>query len=536
MARISPRHLLGTLAGAAALTGLAIFASLGGGVGSSGGGAGTDIGLGAQPRPSLGPSRAGLTAGLHPGQDSSGRSASTAKGAEGSDAEGSSAPPEALRLFNAPGGRLELDPVLQGLSSSIGLARPGATSAGIDLRQVVGALGLDQLGALSNGLIGVVVDDHGLALAFDPGVVARTWNRFVGTIAQWWTSGVRHAAEAQVHASQWAMTWFDGNRPVSPPQDGEMPSRAILLVHAGAGDGAQWTTVWEDLLPALCDAGQMAVQFEYSRKEPLPVAADGLGEALIALRAHGVVEVDLVAHSDGGLVVRDVLTRPSWYASRADGGPTLPRVGRAILVGTPNHGAVMPGPAPLAATAAQKARAAKRAGEVRTRTLSTGSSLRDGAAIALLASDSEQVSLGALDRRPASQHAECPSLDLRPGSAYLAELNARPLPAGVALTIIAGRSLGGDSDLTRAPSERAEAMQAAAIRDAGGAALAPECSAAAGGWLGDGLVTLDSAMLLGVHDVVVLPGGHRSLLLKRRPGEVPPAIPVILERLSDGWR
>jgi len=537
MPRLSPRHLLGTLVGTAALAGLAIFASLGGDrvaapraleiqneMGEMGkmGGSRTPAS-----RSSMESAQAGFSGGLASGPASDGATFNS-DGLRSDDASDPDAPAR-VRLLAAPGGRLELDPLLQGFSSSIGLAPPGTTSANIDLRRVTGALGLDQLGALSHGLLGVIVDDDGLTLSFDPGVVVRTWSRVVGTIAEWWNSGVRHAAEAQVQASQWAMTWFDGNRPVPPPSDSEMPNRAILLVHAGVGDGEEWSNVWEDLLPALCEAGQMAVQFEYSRQESLPVAADGLGEALTALRAHGVDEVDLVAHSDGGLVVRDVLTRPSWYASRADGGTSLPRVRRAILVGTPNHGAVLAG-STLAAEAATAATAATRRGSPpHARTLSR--QVVDGGMghAAEPALDSQQVSLGAL-----AHHARCVALELGSDSPYLAELNARPLPAGVALTIIAGRSLGRDAERERAIPSHSGARRAP--RPArGDAAGEPGSPASAGGWLGDGLVTLDSAMLPGVQDVVVLPGGHRSLLVKRRAGEVPPAVPVILERLSDGW-
>ncbi len=126
--------------------------------------------------------------------------------------------------------------------------------------------------------------------------------------------------------------------------------------------------------------------------------------------------------------------------------------------------------------------------------------------------------------------------DLEPGSRLLAELNSRPRRAGVHYTIVAGdRSL-----LCRLEGE--------ALLDA--ASLVPP---QAQSWWGfhqvhagleqaaqivlhhtgrcDGPVTLRSAHLAGVNNVVVLPADHNSLYLPI-DGEPPAAWPVICDRLA----
>ena len=53
--------------------------------------------------------------------------------------------------------------------------------------------------------------------------------------------------------------------------------------------------------------------------------------------------------------------------------------------------------------------------------------------------------------------------------------------------------------------------------------------------LGDGVVTVASAAMPGARDVVLVPGNHASMLARLLPfgDEVPPAIPVVLERLEE---
>lgn len=78
--------------------------------------------------------------------------------------------------------------------------------------------------------------------------------------------------------------------------------------------------------------------FEYPNDGPVADAAGLLARELQALRDSGLERVDVVAHSMGGLVARDALTRKAYYAGDGTGGRRYPALDRLILIGTPNHG------------------------------------------------------------------------------------------------------------------------------------------------------------------------------------------------------
>ena len=122
-----------------------------------------------------------------------------------------------------------------------------------------------------------------------------------------------------------------------------VPRRAVVLVHGFDDPG--WT--WGDMLPRLNGRGYAVARFEYPNDGPIPASADLLGAELLALRAAGVERVDLVTHSMGGLLARDLLTRPQWYGGDARGGPRLPAIERLVMLGPPNHGSKMARLAPL---------------------------------------------------------------------------------------------------------------------------------------------------------------------------------------------
>lgn len=286
-----------------------------------------------------------------------------------------------------------------------------------------------------------------------------------------------------------------------------VPTRLVVLVHGLDEPGS----IWDDLAPALRDAGHKVARFEYPNDQPIAASADLLAESLRDLRSRGVERVDLVCHSMGGLVARDVLTREGVYGGTARGHADLPAVERLILLGTPNHGS------PWAAV--------RLVAEVREHAMRwlDGNAGKPG------------VLLGGM--RDGDGEA---GRDLRPGSGYLEDLNARPLPEGVAITVVVARAAeSGDAGL-EGLAERAW------VRELVGEEVALEAEALAAsvsGKLGDGVVSVESARLEGVEDVVEVRGNHRGMvkrlgLIERvrewmgKENEEPPAIGVVLDRLG----
>jgi pimeloyl-ACP methyl ester carboxylesterase len=248
---------------------------------------------------------------------------------------------------------------------------------------------------------------------------------------------------------------------------------------------------------------------EYRNDGPIAAAADHFAAELERMRSAGVRHVDVVAHSMGGLVTRDVLTRAAHYAGDGAGGPRFPAIDRLVLCGTPNHGSKM-----------ARLRAISEIKEQVSRALGGNGTL-----------------LGGLSDGRGEAEA-----DLLPGSAFLRDLNGRPPCAHTAMTIVAGRM----SPLT--PSDVADLADQ--LRRTARSANAPkwltdllddaEADAAdlldeAVRGVGDGCVTLDSARLSGVTDVEIVEANHVSMIVNVVPTsrKVPPAIPIILERLRE---
>ena len=283
--------------------------------------------------------------------------------------------------------------------------------------------------------------------------------------------------------------------------DQPIPARMVLLVHGLDDPG--W--IWKDLAPTLVETGFVVATMTYPNDGPIALSADLFAESLRSLRMLGVERVDVIAHSMGGLVTRDVLTRDVHYDGDARGDGELPAIERLIMCGTPNGGS-------------QFARV-RVIGEVRehiTRALGGRGHLFGG-------------------RVDGNGDA---GRDLIPGSDFLRDLNARPPADHVAHTIIAARIVPVTGDhVDRLRGEDGEDVEDAgwwrrrwrAIR-IGTAKLVERLVTG----MGDGLVTLDSAGLEGIEDVVEVEGNHASLLSRVAPfgTKDPPAIPIILDRLG----
>jgi pimeloyl-ACP methyl ester carboxylesterase len=259
---------------------------------------------------------------------------------------------------------------------------------------------------------------------------------------------------------------------------------SVVLVHGLDEPG----TIWLKLIPALRSDGLQVKEFRYPNDQGIRPTVRMFAEELTRLRGSGVERIDLVAHSMGGLVCRELLTAPDIDRS------ALPAVRSVIMVATPNHGS-------------------------------------DLARFHLAAEAREQVVrlfTGESHWRAAwtDGHGEA-SQDLMPDSKFLRELNARPLPGNVAMSIIAGDS----SPIHASGVAKATGWMRGHLHF-GDAALADWQHAfdALSNGLGDGAVSVESTKIDGVSDHIVLHANHIALLEGSRsaPG---PAVAAIRERL-----
>lgn len=293
-----------------------------------------------------------------------------------------------------------------------------------------------------------------------------------------------------------------------------IPEHAVVLVHGLDDAGA----TFRDLIEALDDAGHVVLEFTYPNDGSIVTATDLLAGELAQISAWGVERVDIVAHSMGGLVTRDLLTRDEYYGGNARGGRDLPSIERFVMCGTPNTGSHAARLRWVAETREHVVRAVTRRG-------------------GLLG--------GREDGRGEAGH------ELRPGSDFLEELNARPMPRNVAITCVVAYAVPIQPEAAR-DAARATAVGEPSAPESLGAPVEPKRAnwfvrswrvvvggvdgAIRGGvaGIGDGLVTVESAILDGAEDVVFIRAGHGSMLRGTRFGRVPPAIPVVLDRLDRG--
>jgi pimeloyl-ACP methyl ester carboxylesterase len=277
-----------------------------------------------------------------------------------------------------------------------------------------------------------------------------------------------------------------------PAPDPTAPS--VLLVH-GLDDPGK---VWRNLAPVLIAEGLNVWQIRYPNDQPLLDSAWFLAEQMRRLRAGGVEEIAIVAHSMGGLVAREMLTNPEMAYGVESSSGRMPRVTGLVMIATPNHGSEM-------------ARF-RLFGEFREQWIN----MLEGRGPLLQ---------GILDGAGEAK------LDLLPGSEFLRNLNARPEPAGVAMLTIAGDvSPWARMDLDHLeydPPGTPPTPGKQILADLG--AVLESMSNGSG----DGLVTVRSTLLDGVpHEIV--PGTHLTVIRNLLEGSdnVPPAIPLVTAFLA----
>lgn len=286
-----------------------------------------------------------------------------------------------------------------------------------------------------------------------------------------------------------------------------LPGRVVVLIH-GLDEGG---TIWDNAAPPLSSAGYTLLRFNYPNDQHIPHSADALAEALRELRERGVRSVTIVGHSMGGLVARDVLTRPAHYHGDARGNDEFPAVTRLIMLGTPQHGSAL-----------ASLRGVMEVRDQFIRWMSSEHKCSAGLLGCMVDGEGEAGE------------------DLIPGSDFLTELNSRPLPTHVEMTVVIGKVAAGSHenvlDALNSPyvvraigKERADAWKCGAE--------------SVWGCVGDGVVPDESARLEGVRDTVLVEADHRSMIRVLEPLEAarkslgmenpqPPAVAIILDRLA----
>lgn len=280
--------------------------------------------------------------------------------------------------------------------------------------------------------------------------------------------------------------WHGIHLRVGPPSQRGI---GVVLIHGLDEPGV----IWDDLVPRLEAAGYATWEFRYPNDQAIDRSAAYLAGSWAALPAERPVV--LIGHSMGGLVAREFVSRwrhPVAEAPLVNGAP----VAGVILAGTPNQGSEW-------ARLRVWLELRDQFPTVPGRRYSLFAALRDGTGAA--------------------------KVDLRPGSDFLRELNARPWPDSVPIRLIGGRLV--------APPETWIAGLDAIVAETGSEELRQRLQ----GWwsqvgegVGDGAVSLESLRIPGGPEPLVVDASHRGILARLLPGDPePPAIPLILDTLAE---
>ncbi len=277
-----------------------------------------------------------------------------------------------------------------------------------------------------------------------------------------------------------------------------LPPRVIVLVHGLDEPGK----LWRSLAPALAAKGYTVCEFRYPNDQAVRPSAAYLLHSLVELRRRGATDIVIVAHSMGGLVSREMLTSPTLGYAAVAKDAQIPRVRRLIMLGTPNHGS------PLARV--------RFAVELRDQWLHLVNG--EGHVLSAFADGTGEA-----------------AADLTPGSNFLEDLNGRPLPRDVKLTIIAGVASPVTPE-TLAELARVNRNEPDIAKRSTMEQFRQSLTEVADG-VGDGCVSVVSAKLDGVTDFITVPGTHLSMIRNVLAGSnrIPPAVPLVLERIAAEW-
>lgn len=269
---------------------------------------------------------------------------------------------------------------------------------------------------------------------------------------------------------------------------------SVVLIH-GLDDPGK---VWQVLAPKLKKEGFDVWLMRYPNDQPLVESARMFLEELKGLAQFGVQDISIVAHSMGGLISREMLTRPDLEYDLLAKKRQAPAVTRLIMVGTSNHGSQL----------------------ARFRVFSE---IRDHLA---RLTKGEATWLGTI-----LDGAGEAKIDLLPGSLFLTELNSRPHPEGLKMLSIAGISIPWKEkeidDMMNKLRQKVGEDQPEWIDDI------REYMMTMTHGVGDGLVRVESTRLEGVRHRTV-DGTHLSMIrnIRKDSPRVPPAVPIIVDELK----
>ena len=298
--------------------------------------------------------------------------------------------------------------------------------------------------------------------------------------------------QAAEFSKTFGLFFFEGDQEALSQVD--LERKSVVLVH-GLDDPGQ---VWQKLAPELVKADFNVWLMQYPNDQPVVESARLFFEALQGLKQRGIDRLSIVAHSMGGLVSREMLTRPEIEYSASATNRRVPEVAALIMVGTPNHGS-------------QLAR------------LRVFTEMRDQ--LARLTKGQASWLGGILDGAGEAK------IDLLPGSRFLTKLNARPHPQGVDMLIIAGiTSPWSEKDIDRWVDnlrKNGSDDKQKWIDEFGKNMIGLTHG------LGDGLVTVESTRLEGVPHRTV-DGTHLSMIrnITQDSRRTPPAVPIIIDQLK----
>jgi alpha-beta hydrolase superfamily lysophospholipase len=269
----------------------------------------------------------------------------------------------------------------------------------------------------------------------------------------------------------------------------------VVLIHGLDTDAG----ILRPLGDSLGDRGFQVAYFCYPADQGIDDSVKLFEQQLATVRqTYPGIRLDLIGHSMGGLIARDYVEGNDY---RGD-------VDHLILVGTPNDGSDW-AKFHLALKAKKEYEAWQTNPDWRWSWIIT-EGLGEGAR------------------------------DISPNSAFLAQLNAQPRRPGVKYTIIAGSHSAVATFGAECTESLADRIPTAAQSWWGLDRIHHDLERTAGtlrqqNGSGDGPVSLGSARLSGVDDVVIVPADHVSLILPS--ADAPPAaLDVIVDRLGDKSR